>query len=229
MSTGHGGGGQAATRHLYGNGSAPPPPITSLRETDRRGGGGKLDQQGKAKGGHGTEASSGPNPLLANEYAFGASHSNNPQADSLDNAGSGANNNFRSRWVTVYGFQQSDRDLILRELQECGDILSCRNGGTERANFMHIQFQSKGEAQKALSKNGKQISKNLIMGTAPISQKHCSSLLQTQTGAGGASVLSQASCPKQQALMGAPNGGIDAMPQPVNTFWSKVNEYIFGI
>ncbi len=148
--------------------------------------------------------SAGPNPLLANEYAFGAN----------------ANASSSSRWVTVYGFQQSDRDLILRELQECGEVISCRSGGTER-NFMHIQFASKGEAQKALGKNGKQVSTNLMIGIAPISSQHASTL---QSGAGGlGGDVPGFARPQQQHLVMP-----DAMPQPVNTFWSKVNEYIFG-
>ena len=151
--------GQATRQQpLYGTGSAPPPPITSLRETDRRStiGGSKLDPQGgKRSNPNGTSIdntaanSAGPNPLLANEYAFNGGHGNstsgNPAShgNALENNASNSNNHFRSRWVTVYGFQQSDRELILRELQECGDIVSCRHGGTEKANFMHIQFQSK--------------------------------------------------------------------------------------
>ena len=214
-----GGGYQSASRQLYGNGSGPPPPIMSLREGSRP----MASDRGSAHG-KGADNAVGPNPLLANEYAFGSS--------SQVNGGGSDSNSFRSRWITVYGFQQSDRDLILRELQECGDIISCRNGGTERANFMHIQFQTKGEAQKALSKNGKQISKNLMIGITPISQQHCN-LLQAQGGGNGAMNHMNHSgggvsfnTSKQHALMG---NTLDSMPQPVNTFWSKVNEYIFGI
>ncbi|QDZ25601.1 nuclear pore complex protein NUP35 [Chloropicon primus] len=242
-----------APRQLYGSGNTAPPPVMSLREgssglrpsgglaaADTLGGEGRGGSkfQGRASGNDG--GTPRRNPMLANEYAFGSGQTDQDSATD--------SSSFRSRWVTVYGFQQSDRDLILRELQECGDIISCRNGGTEKANFMHIQFQTKGEAQKALGKNGKQISKNLMIGITPISQQHCSSLQQqTQGGAngsfggqmgagsGGSWTPGAASSPFHGGPAGGNQhaskfaGGFDSMPQPVNTFWTKVNEYIFGI
>ena len=74
-----------------------------------------------ARGLEAAAGGAGPNPLLANEYAFGAGSASH-EGDSALGGGDG----FRSRWVTVYGFQHQDRDLILRELQECGDIMCCR-------------------------------------------------------------------------------------------------------
>ena len=118
----HNSGVQAVPRQLYGSGNTAPPPVMSLRS-----GGSLPDTPGGAKGGgHGgrTPSTGGPaaanrgprdpNPLLANEYAFGSAMA--PPRGEATTATSAATS-FRSRWVTVYGFQQSDRDLILRELQ----------------------------------------------------------------------------------------------------------------
>ena len=106
-----------APRQLYGSGNTAPPPVMSLRD-------GHGAPRGADPSAHGLEAAAGgagPNPLLANEYAFGAGSASH-EADGALGGGDG----FRSRWVTVYGFQHQDRDLILRELQECGDIMCCR-------------------------------------------------------------------------------------------------------
>ena len=181
------------------------------------------------------DGSGGPNPLLAHEYAFGSSTSGSSGANT-SSASERESNHFRSLWVTVYGFQQQgDKDLILRELQECGNIVCSKNGGgNERANFMHIQFQTKIQAEKALRLNGKQLSKNLMIGITPIAQQHCSLVQGSSSSSGGGSssnlggigMVSSSYSAKQQALMG---NMPESMPQPVNTFWSKVNEYIFGL
>ncbi|XP_021910968.1 nuclear pore complex protein NUP35, partial [Carica papaya] len=65
-------------------------------------------------------------------------------------------------WVTVYGFSPGDTNLVLREFEKCGVILK-HVPGPRDANWMHIQYQHRFDAQKALSKNGKQISGVLVV------------------------------------------------------------------
>ena len=43
-------------------------------------------------------------------------------------------------WVTVYGFQPSQRHLIMKEFSKCGDILKFGDGREDGTNWVHIQF-----------------------------------------------------------------------------------------
>ena len=43
-------------------------------------------------------------------------------------------------WVTVYGFQPSQRHLIMKEFSKCGDILKFGDGREDGSNWVHIQF-----------------------------------------------------------------------------------------
>ncbi|EEF46405.1 nuclear pore complex protein NUP35 [Ricinus communis] len=70
-------------------------------------------------------------------------------------------------WVTVYGFSPGDTNLVLREFEKCGVILK-HVPGPRDANWMHILYQSRSDAQKALSKNGMQINGVLIVGVKPV-------------------------------------------------------------
>ncbi|KAH6758831.1 mitotic phosphoprotein N' end family protein [Perilla frutescens var. frutescens] len=70
-------------------------------------------------------------------------------------------------WVTVYGFLPADTNLVLREFEKCGVILK-HVPGPRDANWMHILYQSRSDAQKALSKNGMEINGVLIIGVKPV-------------------------------------------------------------
>ncbi|KAL7140133.1 hypothetical protein ABFS83_09G101500 [Erythranthe nasuta] len=66
-------------------------------------------------------------------------------------------------WVTVYGFSPGDTNLVLREFEKCGVILK-HVPGPRDANWMHILYQNRSDAHKALSKNGMEINGVLIIG-----------------------------------------------------------------
>ncbi|PIN24188.1 Mitotic phosphoprotein [Handroanthus impetiginosus] len=70
-------------------------------------------------------------------------------------------------WVTVYGFLPADTNLVLREFEKCGVILK-HVPGPRDANWMHILYQNRSDAQKALSKNGMEINGVLIIGVKPV-------------------------------------------------------------
>ncbi|KAJ1394641.1 RNA-recognition motif [Sesbania bispinosa] len=61
----------------------------------------------------------------------------------------------------------SDTNLVLREFEKCGEILKHVPGPRE-ANWMHILYQNRSDAQKALNKNGMQINGVLIVGVKPL-------------------------------------------------------------
>ncbi|KAK9066233.1 hypothetical protein SSX86_013554 [Deinandra increscens subsp. villosa] len=70
-------------------------------------------------------------------------------------------------WVTVYGFSPADTNLVLREFEKCGVILKHVLGPRD-SNWMHILYQSRFDAQKALRKNGVQLNGALIIGVKPV-------------------------------------------------------------
>ncbi|KAI3907413.1 hypothetical protein MKX01_036330 [Papaver californicum] len=76
-------------------------------------------------------------------------------------------------WVTVYGFNPRDADLVLHELRTCGVILK-HVRGLDDANWMHILFKRRRDAQKALGKSWMKINGGLIVGVKPVDpvEKH---------------------------------------------------------
>ncbi|KAH7547234.1 hypothetical protein FEM48_Zijuj01G0288100 [Ziziphus jujuba var. spinosa] len=78
-----------------------------------------------------------------------------------------AGNLNEEEWVTVYGFSPADTNMVLREFEKCGMILK-HVPGPRDANWMHILYQNRSDAQKALSKNGMQINGILIVGVKPL-------------------------------------------------------------
>lgn len=70
-------------------------------------------------------------------------------------------------WVTVYGFSPGDTNLVLREFEKYGTILK-HVPGPGNANWVHILYQSRFDAHKALNKSGMQINGVLIVGVKPI-------------------------------------------------------------
>lgn len=53
-----------------------------------------------------------------------------------------------SSWVTVYGVRPEDRDLVLRVLRSCGEVLQHGTFGSELGNYLHVQLSSIMEAKK---------------------------------------------------------------------------------
>ncbi|RYQ98402.1 hypothetical protein HN51_042613 [Arachis hypogaea] len=78
-----------------------------------------------------------------------------------------AENLNEEEWVTVYGFSPGDTNLVLREFEKCGEILK-HVPGPRDANWMHILYQNRSDAQKALNKNGMQLNGVLIVGVKPL-------------------------------------------------------------
>ena len=70
---------------------------------------------------------------------------------------------------------------MLREMQHCGTI--CNYGpfsGGARVNWLHICFASKHDAQRALLKNGEQLSPTLIIGVKPLDPRQRCGIPGTQ-------------------------------------------------
>lgn len=78
-----------------------------------------------------------------------------------------AGNLNEEEWVTVYGFSPCETNLVLREFEKCGQVLK-HVAGPRDANWMHILYQNRSDAQKALNKNGMLINGVLIVGVKPL-------------------------------------------------------------
>jgi len=125
-------------------------------------------------------------------------------------------------------------DHSLQEFGKCGDILQWGAFGQLQANFLHLQFQNKYAAQRALLRNGEQLSSSLIVGVKPLEPKHRLAIEDyhvsgTGTGRGGdgheqhtGGTLTFPDRPYRIEAM-----PIAAMPQPRSTV-SKVVEFVFG-
>lgn len=87
-------------------------------------------------------------------------------------------------WVTVYGFSPTDTNLVLREFEKCGVILK-HIPGPRDSNWMHILYQSRFDAQKALSKNGMQLNGALIIGVKPVDPMQRQALTDRLNNHGG--------------------------------------------
>ncbi|XP_029461812.1 nucleoporin NUP35 isoform X2 [Rhinatrema bivittatum] len=72
-------------------------------------------------------------------------------------------------WVTVFGFPQAAASYILLQFAQFGNILKHVMSNT--GNWMHIQYQSKLQARKALSKDGRVFGESIMIGVKPCIDK----------------------------------------------------------
>ena len=69
-------------------------------------------------------------------------------------------------WITVFGFPTAAESFILRQFRQYGIILQYVSQPTQ-SNWIHIQYKTKLQARKALSKNGKIIQGQIMIGVVP--------------------------------------------------------------
>lgn len=72
-------------------------------------------------------------------------------------------------WVTVFGFPQASASYILLQFAQFGNIV--KHVMSNAGNWMHIQYQSKLQARKALSKDGKIFGDCIMIGVKPCIDK----------------------------------------------------------
>ncbi|KAF5793285.1 putative RNA-recognition motif (RRM) Nup35-type domain, nucleoporin, NUP53 [Helianthus annuus] len=139
-------------------------------------------------------------------------------------------------WVTVYGFSPADTNLVLREFEKCGVILKHVLGPRD-SNWMHILYQSRFDAQKALSKNGMQLNGALIIGVKPVDPMQRQSLSDRLHNQGFMPIPPSSTTRKPDpiafnASTWAPNqsphsGG--TMASPAKSMVSKIVDLMFGL
>jgi nuclear pore complex protein Nup53 len=70
-----------------------------------------------------------------------------------------------SVWVTVFGFPPAAASFIISQISSCGTVL--QNILPPNANWMHVRFQTRLQARKALSKNGSVLGGTIMVGVGP--------------------------------------------------------------
>ncbi|KAE8669919.1 Nuclear pore complex protein NUP35 [Hibiscus syriacus] len=143
-------------------------------------------------------------------------------------------------WVTVYGFSPSDTNLVLREFEKCGVILK-HVPGPRDANWMHILYLNRSDAQKALSKNGMQINGVLIVGVKSVDPMQREALNERMNNQGFMTLPPPSSRTSelnnfrpsrpyylQNGNANARHSGGAAIANPTKSLGAKVMEYMFG-
>ncbi|XP_020096787.1 nuclear pore complex protein NUP35 [Ananas comosus] len=152
-------------------------------------------------------------------------------------------------WVTVYGFSPADTNLVLREFEKCGVILR-HIPGSRDANWMHILYQSRYDAQKALAKHAQKLNSVLIIGVKPIDPRQRQYLNESLNNNYTAGFLAPVPSPPTSSVTrstaglflrpyqlqnggAAPHDGArpssGAIASPAKSVLSKVMDLMFGI
>ncbi|EEC70120.1 hypothetical protein OsI_00787 [Oryza sativa Indica Group] len=152
-------------------------------------------------------------------------------------------------WVTVFGFLPGDTNLVLREFEKCGIVLR-HVPGPRDANWMHILYQSRHDAQKALAKHGQQLNSVLIIGVKQVDpwqrqylnektnenfQVGATDPFPSQHVAPSSFTTRNALAPLPSNSMpngignGSGRGALGAIASPTKSVLSKVMDLMFGL
>uniref|UniRef100_A0A671TTG3 Nucleoporin NUP35 n=1 Tax=Sparus aurata TaxID=8175 RepID=A0A671TTG3_SPAAU len=140
-------------------------------------------------------------------------------------------------WVTVFGFPPASASYILLQFAQYGNIL--KHTMASPGNWMHLQYQSRLQARKALSKDGKVFGDAIMVGVKPCIEK---SVMDSSVAV--PSPLSTSFC---SVLPSTPRSAIRPLsaayrssgsdyqvvadrqtPRKDDSFVSKAMEYMFG-
>jgi len=138
----------------------------------------------------------------------------------------------------------------MEEMRRCGEVLHHGYFGKEGTNHIHVQYANKYDAQRALTRNGRQITSSLIIGVKSIEPMHKQQVKMYlrnhhPAGGGGSSFekLVRASPTRGQVGPARPHrlnnlsgslagwhagGGSSAIAQPSKGWWSLFKEYVLG-
>ncbi|KAM8749803.1 nucleoporin NUP35 isoform X3 [Acanthopagrus latus] len=140
-------------------------------------------------------------------------------------------------WVTVFGFPPASASYILLQFAQYGNIL--KHTMASPGNWMHLQYQSRLQARKALSKDGKVFGDAIMVGVKPCIEKSVmdsSVAIPSPLSTSFSSVLPSTPRSAIRPLSAAyRNSGSDYQvvadrqtPRKDDSFVSKAMEYMFG-
>merc|ERR1712059_121769 len=102
-------------------------------------------------------------------------------------------------WVTVWGFPPSAASFVLQQFGSCGTVL--QHVMPPNSNWMHIRFQTRLQASKALSKNSSILGGSIMVGVASCKEE---SVLDTVNSSMTASLLDSSVANISSNLGGTP-------------------------
>ncbi|XP_068429116.1 nucleoporin NUP35 isoform X2 [Clinocottus analis] len=140
-------------------------------------------------------------------------------------------------WITVFGFPPASASYILLQFAQYGNIL--KHTMASPGNWMHLQYQSRLQARKALSKDGKVFGDAIMVGVKPCIDKSMmdsSMAVSSPLASSFSSVLPstprstirplsagyRSSCSDYQVVTDRQT------PRKDDSFVSKAMEYMFG-
>uniref|UniRef100_A0A3B4BIY8 Nucleoporin NUP53 n=1 Tax=Periophthalmus magnuspinnatus TaxID=409849 RepID=A0A3B4BIY8_9GOBI len=148
-------------------------------------------------------------------------------------------------WVTVFGFPPASASYILLQFAQYGNIL--RHSMATPGNWMHLQYQSKLQARKALSKDGKVFGDAIMVGVKPCIDKASVKTSASVMDSVDVSSPLSSSFFSSSALPSTPRSAIRPLsaaqrasasdyqvvadrqtPRKDDSFVSKAMEYLFG-
>eukprot|EP00094_Tigriopus_californicus_P006582 TCALIF_06338-PA protein Name:"Similar to NUP35 Nucleoporin NUP53 (Homo sapiens)" AED:0.34 eAED:0.39 QI:0/0/0/0.6/1/1/5/0/377 len=154
-------------------------------------------------------------------------------------------------WVTVFGFPPSASGYVLSQFSQCGTVL--QHQMPPNGNWMHIKFQTKLQAQKALTKNNKILGGSIMIGVSPCTDANVeeaantsclfnqslnahqpaeNSMVTNLNSSLGGTQLNRSIRPLAQAYKSANNdleiSGTAGTPNRSSGIVGKAMEYIFG-
>eukprot|EP00899_Mesostigma_viride_P011693 jgi/Mesvir1/20524/Mv12402-RA.1 len=164
--------------------SPPPPPFESLDDKDpdpltlgpsyTPGTHPRYSQSGWGQAGMGAASPSQPglrpdgSAMLASAPDAAASVAALLSLDDERDQPRGAPDAVEDRWVTVYGFNPEDAELVLREMRKCGDVCMVDTFSSGRTNYVHLMFANVYQARNALAKDGIHFTPHMIIGVKPL-------------------------------------------------------------
>ena len=210
--------------------SPPPPPTMSLFDTA------------------GGEASASPMNVSGGKGQYGDRRQSlgRPPAQQIPVLHHGMRvEDYEDCWVTVYGFHQNDVPLVLKEFSKCGEIVDFGHfTDGPYVNWIHVCFDTKYAAQRALLRSGHQLSPTCMVGVKEIDAGKKERILQSTTaghsvdaGDDDTNTTARASSYRPASFMEAQKKverKIVAAEQPVvpleaTSMWEKVCEFVLGI
>jgi len=148
-------------------------------------------------------------------------------------------------WVTVYGFHQTDVPLVLKEFSKCGEIVDFGHfTDGPYVNWIHVCFDTKYAAQRALLRSGHQLSPTCMVGVKEMDAGKKERILQSTATTGGhgaddddTTTTARASSYRPASFLEAQKKAerkVVAAEQPVvpleaTSMWEKVCEFVLGI
>ena len=143
---------------------------------------------------------------------------------------------YEDSWVTVFGISQSDIPMVLKEFSKCGDIIEFGTfGEASSVNWIHINYSSKHGAQRALLRNGEQLSQFCMVGVKGLEPAQKAAIHGFMTDGNettSSSFMLPIPKPAQSTrsyAFDSSAGASSVVPLCNKSTWQKISELVLGL